>query len=80
MYIRKDDFAYFERIYGSLNGGRKEEFMNALVRNGDKRELKVVDDDVLDQRGIEVYELIDRRILKEALKEAKNGGKGHGKV
>jgi len=45
MYIRKDDFAYFERIYGSLNGGRKEEFMNALVRNEDKRELKVVDDD-----------------------------------
>ena len=78
IYIRKDDFAFFERIYGSLNGGRKEEFMNALVRNGDK--LKIVDNDVLDQGGIEVYELIDRRILKEALKEAKNGGKGNGKV
>jgi hypothetical protein len=80
MYIRKDDFAYFERIYGSLNSGRKEEFMNALLRNGDKSELKVVDDDVLEQRGIEVYELIDRRILKEALKVAKTGGKGNGKI
>lgn len=80
MYIRKDDFAYFEKIYGSLNGGKKEEFMNALLGYGDKTELKVVDDDVLDQRGIEVYELIDRRVLKEALKEAKNGGKGNGKV
>jgi hypothetical protein len=54
--------------------------MNALVRNGDKKKLKVIDDDILDQGGIEVYELIDRRILKEALKEAKNGGKGNGKV
>ena len=80
MYIRKDDFASFEKIYGSLNGGKKEEFMNALLGYGDKTELKVVDDDVLDQRGIEVYELIDRRVLKEALKEAKNGGKGNGKV
>jgi len=78
MYIRKNDFAYFERIYGSLNGGRKEEFMNALVGYGDK--LKIVDDDILEQGGIEVYELIDRKILREALKEAKNGGNGNGKV
>ena len=82
MYIRKEDFAYFESLCKSLqdqrkNDQRKERFLNILVKTGTDRtgqevgKISVVDDSVFDERGIEPKELITRTMIKKAYKEAK---------
>ena len=77
MYIRKEDFAYFESLCKSLNDRRKERFLNILLKAGTDRtgqevgKINVVDDSVFDERGIEPKEFITRTMIKKAYKEAK---------
>ena len=79
MYIRKEDFAYFESLCKSLINQRKERFLNILVKAGTDRtgqevgKINVIDDSVFDERGIEPKEFITRTMIKKAYKEAKGG-------
>ena len=82
MYIRKEDFAYFESLCKSLpdqkkNDQRKESFLNILLKAGTDRtgqevgKINVIDDSVFDERGIEPQQLITRTMIKKTYREAK---------
>lgn len=81
MYIRKDDFAYLEGLYKSLDDATKKKFMDALLKNANKRageevsKINVVDDSIFDRKGIEPHEFITRTMIKKAYKEAKGIGR-----
>ncbi len=77
MYIKKEDFSYFEGLYRALTEERKKKFMDALLKAGIKRsgenisKIQVVGDEIFDERGIEAGEFITRTMIKKAYKAAK---------
>jgi hypothetical protein len=75
MYITREDFRYFERLHTDLKDLRGRNFLNILLKSGGRENHRnqfcIVEDDILDQRGIEPQELITRRMIKEAYREAK---------
>ena len=79
MYIKKEDFGYFETLYKSLEEGKKKRFLEILLKAGGKKtgedvgKINIVDDSVFDQRGIEPHEFITRTMIKKAYKEIKEG-------
>ncbi len=77
MYIKKEDFSYFEGLYKSLDEEKKHKFMDILRKAGSKKigadigKINVVDDSIFDEKGIEPGEFITRTMIKKAYKEAK---------
>ena len=79
MYIKKEDFGYFEGLYKSLDEAKRKRFLEILLKAGSKKigedisKIQVVDDSIYDERGIEPGEFITRTMIKKAYKEAKEG-------
>ena len=79
MYIRKEDFSYFEGLYKSLDEERRKKFLNILVKQAGKRsgadvdKIEVVGDEIFDIHGVEPQEFVTRTMIKRAYKEAKEG-------
>jgi len=79
MYIKKEDFNYFEGLYKSLDDEKKKKFLSGIQKAGSKRigedisRIQVVGDEIYDERGIEPNEMITRTMIKKAYKEAKEG-------
>lgn len=80
MYIKKEDFSYFENLYKTLDEGKKKKFMTALLkatsaRSGEEtiKRIQVVGDEIFDQMGIDPKEFITRTMIKKAFKTAKEG-------
>lgn len=79
MYIKKEDFSYFEGLHKSLDEEKGKRFLEILVKTGSKRigedirKIQVVGDEIFDSRGIEPHEFITRTMIKKAYKEAKEG-------
>jgi hypothetical protein len=77
MYIKKEDFGYFEGLHKSLDEARRKKFLDILLKAGSKRigedisKIQVVDDSIYDERGIEPGEMITRTMIKKAYKEAR---------
>jgi len=77
MYIKKEDFSYFEGLYKTLDEEKKNKFLDILKKAGSKKigqdvgKINVVDDRIFDERGIEPGEFITRTMIKKAYKEAK---------
>lgn len=77
MYIKKEDFNYFEGLYKGLDEAKRKKFLDILVKAGSKRvgmditKIQVVTDDIFDVRGIEPGEFITRTMIKKAYKAAK---------
>jgi hypothetical protein len=77
MYIKKEDFNYFEGLYKSLDEEKRKKFQDILIKAGCKRtgeeikKIEVVGDEIFDQRGTEPQEFITRTMIKKAYKEAK---------
>jgi len=77
MYIKKEDFGYFEGLYKSLDEARRKKFLDILLKAGSKKigedisKIQVVDDSIYDEKGIEQGEMITRTMIKKAYKEAK---------
>lgn len=77
MYIKKEDFGYFEGLYKSLDEAKRKRFLELLLKEGSKRvgedisKIQVVDDSIYDERGIEAGEFITRTMIKKAYKESK---------
>ncbi|MGO9016178.1 MAG: hypothetical protein ACLPTZ_19395 [Beijerinckiaceae bacterium] len=77
MYIKKEDFRYFEWLYNKLDEPTKKKFLNALHKAGCKRigeditKIQVVGDEIFDVQGIEPNEMITRTMIKKAYKVAK---------
>jgi len=79
MYIKKEDFSYFEGLCKSLDEGKQKNFLDALLKAGVKRsgeiisKIQVVGDEIFDERGIDPSEFITRTMIKKAYKAAKEG-------
>ena len=77
MYIKKEDFGYFEGLHKSLDEARRKKFLDILLKAGSKKigedisKIQVVDDSIYDERGIEPGEMITRTMIKKAYKEAR---------
>jgi hypothetical protein len=77
LYIKKEDFNYFESLYKSLDEAKRKRFLDILVKVGSKRagedisKIKIVGDEIFDVQGIEPGEFITRTMIKKAYKEAK---------
>ena len=77
MYTMKKDFAYLEGLHKSLDEVKQKKFMELLLKAGSKKvgedvgKIKVVDDSLFDERGIEPQEFITRTMIKKAYKAAK---------
>ena len=81
MYIKKEDFGYFEGIYKSLDEAKRKRFLELLLKEGSKRvgediaKIQVVDDSIYDERGIEPGEFITRTMVKKTYKAVKGEDK-----
>jgi len=79
MYIKKEDFNYFEGLYKSLDEAKRKKFLDILVKAGSKRigeeisKINVVGDEIFDVQGIDPGEFVTRTTIKKAYKEAKEG-------
>mgnify|MGYP001609928414 CR=1 FL=1 len=77
MYIKKEDFSYFEELYKSLEETRRKKFLDILLKEigkkagEDVKKIQVVGDEIFDERGIEAHEFITRTMIKKAYKAAK---------
>ncbi len=79
MYIKKEDFGYFESLYKELGDSDKKRFLDILRKSVGKKagteilKIQVVGDEIFDERGIEPGEFVTRTMIKKAYKEAKSG-------
>lgn len=79
MFIKKEDFNYFDGLYKSMDEERRKKFLNILVKQAGKRsgddvgKIQVVGDEIFDIRGVEPQEFITRTMIKKVYKEAKEG-------
>ena len=79
MYIKKEDFSYFEGLHKSLDEAKRKRFLDILIKQAGKRsgedvgKIQVVGDEIFDSRGIEPQEFVTRTMIKKAFKEAKEG-------
>ncbi|HWR59150.1 MAG TPA: hypothetical protein VN328_09705 [Thermodesulfovibrionales bacterium] len=79
MYIKKEDFSYFEGLHKSLDEEEGKKFLDILVKQAGRRvgedvsKIQVVGDEIFDSRGIEPQEFVTRTMIKKAYKEAKEG-------
>ena len=77
MYIRKEDFDYFEGLYKSLDEAKRKRFLDVLMKAGSKRagegtgKIQIVGDEIFDVRGAEPTEFITRTMIKKAYRDAK---------
>lgn len=79
MFIKTEDFGYFEALYKTLDEQKKKKFLDEILKSGSKRsgeeakKINVIDDSIYDERGIEPHEMITRTIIRKAYKAAKEG-------
>jgi len=80
MYIKKEDFSYFEGLCKSLDEAKRKRFLEVLLKEGSKRsgediisKIKIVGEEIFDVQGIEPGEFITRTMIKKAYKTAKEG-------
>jgi predicted CopG family antitoxin len=79
MYIKKEDFSYFETLYKTLDEAKQKKFMDIIVKAAGKRtgedisKIKVIGDEIFDVQGIDPGEIVTRTMIKKAYKEAKGG-------
>lgn len=77
MYIKKEDFGYFETLRKGLNEVEKKRFLDILLKSASKKlgaeisKIQVVGEEIHDVKGIEGGEMITRTMIKKAFKVAK---------
>jgi hypothetical protein len=78
MYIKKEDFGYFENLYKTFDEQKQKKFIAVLIKaagakSGDVtiKRIQVVGDEIFDERGVEAGEFITRTMIKKAYKAAK---------
>lgn len=77
MYIKKEDFAYFEGLYNGLSELRRKKFLETLVKESSKKaginisKIQIVGDEIFNEKSIEPDKIITRTAIKKAYKIAK---------
>lgn len=82
MFISREDYRYLEGLHQSLPPAQRERFMTLLLGKGrapaagegglDER-VRIVGEEIYDERGVDAKEWITRTMIKKAYKEAKQG-------
>ncbi|MBA4391732.1 MAG: hypothetical protein C0399_12465 [Syntrophus sp. (in: bacteria)] len=77
MYIKKEDYSYFETLCKSLDEAGRKGFLEILLKTAGKKagtdisKIQVVGDEIYDVRGIEEGQMLTRTMIKKAYKAAK---------
>lgn len=77
MYIRLEDFNYFEQLLNGLGEAEQKQFLALLKQAGRDRagtditKIRIVDDRILDKQAIEPQEMITRTMIRKAFKAVK---------
>ncbi len=77
MYIKKEDFGYFEGLYKSLDEARRKKFLQLLLKAGSEKvgedisKIQVIDDRTFDELGMEPSGRMTRTMIKKAYKAVK---------
>lgn len=77
MYMKKEDFTYFDSLYRGLDEEKRKNFSEALLKSGKDRigedisKIQILDSEILNAQGIEQKEIITRTMIKKAYKAAK---------
>ncbi|MDA8091924.1 MAG: hypothetical protein M0Z52_12310 [Actinomycetota bacterium] len=78
MYIKENDFKYFDGLYKGLDEERRKKFLKILLKAGSQRsgeeeikKIQVVGDEIFDVQAIAPEEFITRTMIKKAYKTAK---------
>ena len=79
MCIKREHFSYFESLYDGLDGDRRKRFMDLFKKSGRKKtgadveKIHIGDDNIIDEKGFALGELVTRTMFKKAYKEAREG-------
>ncbi|MBI3607321.1 MAG: hypothetical protein HY207_05065 [Nitrospirae bacterium] len=88
MFITREDYRYLEGLHDSLELAQRETFMTLLLGKGRAgtqggelaERVRIVGEEIYDERGVDAKEWITRTMIKKAYKDAKHaplpGGKG----
>jgi hypothetical protein len=77
MYIKKDNYNYFERLYKSLDENKRKRFLKILLRLCSERtgeeisKINIADDEICNTKGIDPNDFITKTMIKKAYKDAK---------
>jgi len=79
VFITPEDFRYLEGLHATLDATRRERFMAALLGKAAAAEggkqlherIRVVGEEIYNERGVDPKEWITRTMIKKAYKEAK---------
>lgn len=79
MFIKKEDFSYLEKLYQGLDEEGQRRFLMHLTKSAAAKSgediletIKVVGDEIFNQRGVDQKEWITRTMIKKAYKEITN--------
>ena len=78
MYIKENDFKYFDGLYKNLDEEKRKTFLKLLLKAGGQRsgeeeirKIQVVGDEIFDVQAVAPEEFITRTMIKKAYKTAK---------
>lgn len=77
MYMKKEDFTYFDSLYRGLEEEERKKFSEALLKSGKDRigedisKIQILDGEMLNAQGLEQKEIITRTMIKKAYKAAR---------
>ena len=80
MFIKENDFKYFDGLYQSLDQERRKKFLKILFKAGSQRsgeeeikKIQVVGDEIFDVQAVAREEFVTRTMIKKAYKAVKEG-------
>ncbi len=79
MYIKNEDYDYFDRLFNGLDHDRSYAFLDLLLKAGSEKTgtdvfvIRVLQQHELAQKGIEQREIITRDMIDNAYKAATEG-------
>jgi len=77
MFIKKEDYGYFEGLSRELDEMKRKRFLEILLKAAGKKagmdisKIEVVGDEIYDVRGIEEGQMLTRTMIKKAYRAAK---------
>jgi hypothetical protein len=79
MYVMKNDYSYFEVLYGHLDQVKRLKFLKLLKSAASEKAgveittIRVIDDSTLGRQAIAQNELITRTMIKKTYISARDG-------
>ena len=80
MFITREEYRYLEGLHDSLEPAQHETFMTLLLGKGRAgtqggglaERIRIVGEEIYDERGVDAKDWITRTMIKKAYKDAKH--------